>query len=202
MGWRSRLGSVLAVAPLSLWVANHLFENLLAWRGAAAWEAEVTGAASPAIELLISALVLGPIVLHAIWGLARMRLTRPNLGSWMTFDNLRFVLQRLSALGVLAFIPAHLYLARIQPAVASERGHLTLPEFSEHMQALPTLAVYLLGSLGVTYHLANGLWGFGVHMGWYRGPRAQKRLRNACLVIFLILLAMAWGAILGVRLGS
>jgi succinate dehydrogenase / fumarate reductase cytochrome b subunit len=199
IAWRTRLGSLLAVAPLSIWVINHLFENLLAYQGAAVWEAEVTGAASPVLEWMISLAILLPLVAHTIWGLLRMRYTRPNLGRWRTFENLRFLLQRLSALGVLLFIPAHLFLARLQPALTSTRGHITLHEFSEHMNTIPTLSVYLLGTLGVTYHLANGLWGFAIHLGWWTGRGAQQRLRNVCIGLFVVLLVVAWAAIFGVR---
>jgi len=34
---RARLGSFLAVMPLSIWTANHLWRNLSAFRGAEAW---------------------------------------------------------------------------------------------------------------------------------------------------------------------
>jgi len=37
-----KLGSLLAVAPLSVWTAWHLWENLSAWQGATVWESRVT----------------------------------------------------------------------------------------------------------------------------------------------------------------
>lgn len=180
-------------------MVNHLVENQLAWTSAAAWQSEVTGGSSLIAELAISTFVILPLVLHTIWGLIRMKRTRPNLMRWFTMENLRFVVQRLSAIGVLLFIPAHLFLARIQPAIEQPGGHIPLSEFSEHMNTLPTLLVYLLGVLGVTFHLANGLWGFAVHMGWYAGADAQRRLRNVSIALFVVLLALGWSAIFAVR---
>lgn len=188
------------MAPLSIWVTNHLLENLIVLSGDAnRWQNEVTDAGGPVQSALVTVFVLAPLVLHTIWGIKRIKRTRPNNGTWNTFENLRFLLQRISAVGVLLFLGAHLFLARIQPFFTSDTGHISLTDFAAHMQQPETLAVYLLGTLGVTYHLSNGLWGFAIHMGFYQGPRAQERLRNVSVVIFVVLLAMAWGAIFGVR---
>ena len=193
--WRARLGSILAVAPLSIWVANHLFENLLLWRSREAWQQEVTGASGPVQEALISFFVLGPLVIHTVWGLARIKRTRPNFKSWPTFENLRFLLQRVSALCVLLFVGAHLTMARIKPFFEYENHHIPLADFAAHMKTAPTFITYVLGTLAVTYHLANGIWGFAIHMGWYQGPQAQRRLRNACIAFFVVLQTAAWASI-------
>ena len=37
-----RLGSMLAIAPLGVWVSWHLWENLYAWRGDGAWSEDGT----------------------------------------------------------------------------------------------------------------------------------------------------------------
>lgn len=198
---RTRLGSILAIAPLSVWVANHLYENLLIWRNdnGAAWQEDVTGYSTPISEILVLIAVVVPLLYHTAWGLVRMKATKPNLKSWPTFENLRFVLQRLAALGALLFIPAHLINARILPFIRQEHGstHLTAPEFAHHMHNPATLIVYILGILGVTFHLANGLWGFAIHMGFYQGGNAQRRLRNTCIALFVILLGCGWGALAG-----
>ena len=39
---QSRLGSFLAVVPLSIWVVNHLWDTLAAFQGAEAWQSSVT----------------------------------------------------------------------------------------------------------------------------------------------------------------
>ena len=59
---------------------------------------------------------------------------------------------------------AHLWLAMLQPRLVE--GHAeTFADLAEHMHFhAPTLVVYVLGILGVAYHLANGLQTFC--MGW------------------------------------
>jgi succinate dehydrogenase / fumarate reductase cytochrome b subunit len=196
--WRVRLGSILAVAPLSLWTINHLLENLLLYRSPTAWEHGVTGAGGPVQEVLISVFVIGPLLFHTLWGLLRMKKTRwrdaLRLGP---FDHLRFFLQRFAAIGVLLFLIAHILKARILPAINSPTGHESFVEMASEMKHPETFMVYFLGTLGLSYHLANGLWGFAIHMGWYQGPKAQARLRSAVIGVFLLLLAAAWAVVVG-----
>jgi hypothetical protein len=47
LGFFPRLGSVLALAPLGLWVCWHLWENLYAVVGEAAWQERVTDRQHP-----------------------------------------------------------------------------------------------------------------------------------------------------------
>ncbi len=62
----------------------------------------------------------------------------------------------------------------------------------------PTLVVYILGTLGVAYHLANGLL-TACHAAWgvVTSRAALRRLEGIALVVFALLLLMAWSR--GVR---
>ena len=104
---RTRLGSLLAVAPLGVWTVVHVWDNLAGFEGAAAWERAVTGHAHPAAHALTATVVFAPLLIHTVWGLQRLATSRPNLGRYKTYDNLKYALQRLSAIGVLLFIGAH-----------------------------------------------------------------------------------------------
>lgn len=193
--FRSRLGSLLAIAPLGVWTVLHLWNNLAAFRGAKAWEGAVTEHRHAAAELVGSFLVLAPLLIHTFWGLARMRATRVNVGRYGYFANWKFVLQRLSAVGVLLFLGAHIWLAKLQPRLVL--GHPeTFADISHEMHHhVPTLVVYTLGTLGVSYHLANGLHTFLMGWGFVSSRHALKKLEWAAYVTFLILLAMSWGTI-------
>lgn len=190
-----KLGSLLAFLPLGAWTTWHLYDNLSAWQGAAAWESRVTAARSPVVELLTSTIVLAPLVLHTVWGVRRMTLAKPNLGRYPTYDNLKYVLQRLSAAGLILFIPAHIWLARVWPQVKFGR-HETFADISHEMRFHgPTLIVYLLGILGMSYHLANGLSSGGMTWGFAASPRAMKRMNVVSVLFFLTLLGMGYGSV-------
>lgn len=192
---RARMGSLLAVVPLGVWTVDHLWRNLAAFRGASAWQDEVTSHSHPLAFFLSSLLALVPLALHTVWGIGRLASARPNNVRYGTFANLKYAVQRLSAIGILLFLGAHLWLATLHPRFVE--GH---PEpFDDIANQMrhhgPTLTVYLLGTLGVAYHLANGLHSFAMGWGLVVSRRALRKLDGVAVAIFLALLAMSWSAI-------
>src|SRR2546422_1138110 len=110
----ARLGSLFAFAPVGVWTVVHLWHQLAAYQSPQAWETAVTAHVNVASTVLVFVLVLGPLLWHTIWGILRMLRSRPRpLESG--FSNLRYLLQRLSAVGLLFFLGAHLYLAWFEP---------------------------------------------------------------------------------------
>lgn len=202
-----RLGSALAIAPLGVWTVWHLWENLYVWAGKESWAAHVTDVhvaegQSPAYvgnavsSWLVSVVVLGPLVLHTIWGLRRIRMTKPN--GYKFFGNAKYLLQRASALGLMGFLAAHVYLARIKPALHNPTGHEEFCDLAGHMRYHPpTLAVYTLGVLGIAYHLANGVYTAAFINGLAASPRASRQTQVASLLLFALLLVFGLGAVVG-----
>ena len=192
---KSRLGSFLAVVPLSFWVVNHLWDNLSAFNGAAAWEASVTGYSNPFAQVFTFIIVMLPLLIHTGWGIIRLFNFKPNNGRYNNYGNLKYIVQRLSAVGVLFFLGAHIWLAFLHPRLVE--GH---PEpFSDIAREMhhhfPTLIVYLLGTLGTSYHLANGLQGFAMYWGLFSSDRSMRRFEPVAIGLFLLLTAMSWGVI-------
>jgi len=192
---RARVASALAIFPLGVWTVFHLWHNLAAFEGPAAWQAAVTEYPHPVAEALTGVVVLLPIALHTVWGIGRLMTTRPNNVRYRFYGNLKYLLQRLAALGVMFFLGAHLWLALLKPRVTE--GHAEVFEnLAQEMHFhTPTLVVYVLGTLGVAYHLANGAHTFCMSWGIVSSRRGLKRLEVAALVTFALLLAMSWGAI-------
>jgi succinate dehydrogenase / fumarate reductase cytochrome b subunit len=193
--FRSRLASLLAVLPLGAWVVVHLWHNLAAFAGPEAWQSAVTGYAHPFAEAIVGILVLLPLTIHIVWGLGRLWMSRPNNLHYGYYANLKYLLQRLSALGVLLFVGAHLWLAFLKPRL--REGHAeAFADIAQEMHFhTPTLVVYVLGTLGVAYHLANGVETFCMGWGLVTTQRGLKRLEKYVLLGFALLLAMSWGAI-------
>jgi succinate dehydrogenase / fumarate reductase, cytochrome b subunit len=190
----SRLGSLLALLPLGVWTANHLWNNLAAYNGGPAWQEAVESHASVATTALVMACVLVPLVWHTVWGIGRMFRTRSSNARY--FGSLRYWLQRASAVGLLAFLGAHLWLAWAQPRFFEGRPEPFADIAHEMHHHLPTLLVYILGVLAIAYHLANGLWSFFT-MGW--GLAVSKSaigwLERVAILTFLCLLAIGWAAV-------
>ena len=192
---QSRLGSFLAVVPLSLWVVNHLWDNLAAFSGAQAWETSVTHYAHPYSQAFTFLIVFLPLLFHTGWGIVRLFNFKPNITEYPNYANFKYIVQRLSAVGVLFFLGAHIWKAFLEPRLM--HGHAeTFADIAYMMNSHPpTLAVYVLGVLGTAYHLANGLQGFAMSWGILATERSMRRFEPWSIVIFLILLAMGWGVI-------
>jgi len=193
--YRARIASLLAIAPLGVWTVLHLWDNLSAFSGAQAWEQTVTGARHPLHQALLAVLVLLPLLLHTVWGIARLASSRPNNVRYGNYENLKYLLQRLSALGLLAFIGAHLWLAWAQPRFVEGHPEPFADISHEMAHHTPTLLVYVLGVLAVAYHLANGLQTFAMGQGVVASAGALKRLEWVVYLVFILLLAMGWGSV-------
>jgi succinate dehydrogenase / fumarate reductase cytochrome b subunit len=190
----ARLGSLLAIAPLGVWVVIHLWHNLAVLWGPEAWQEAVTGYPNTGAMLLSSFVVFAPLALHVIWGSRRLVISRPNNWSYGFFDNFKYLLQRLSAVGVLLFLAAHVWLAFLHPRIVE--GHAErFADFAHEMRHnVPTLLVYLLGTLGVAYHLAYGVTTFAMTWGLCSSRAALHRVERLSIGIFVLLLAMSWAA--------
>jgi succinate dehydrogenase / fumarate reductase cytochrome b subunit len=174
---RARLASFLAVFPLSVWTFFHLWHALSGFQGADEWQAALTEYPHPVAEALTGVVVLLPLAIHTVWGIGRL------------------ALQRLAGVGVLLFLGAHLWLALLKPRIVE--GHPeSFADLAEHMHFHgPTLATYVLGILGVAFHVANGLQSFCMGWGVVTSQKGLRRLEGVTLVVFLLLLAMGWGAV-------
>lgn len=192
---RARLGSALAIAPLGVWTVVHLWHNLAAFRGGAAWEEAVVQYEHPIAFFVASIVALLPLGLHAVWGTARLFTSRPNNGRYLYFQNLKYTLQRLAAIGVLLFLGAHVWKAMLEPRLEHGRAE-TFADISFQMSHhLPTLVVYVLGVLGVAYHLANGVQTFAMGWGVVTSKAALRRMEASIVVLFLVLLGMGWAVV-------
>ncbi|HZX97427.1 MAG TPA: succinate dehydrogenase [Myxococcales bacterium] len=193
----ARLGSLFAFAPVGVWTLIHLWNQLAAYESSGAWQGAVTAHSSNASAALAFVLVLGPLLWHTVWGIVRMLRSRPK-PMQSGFSNFRYVIQRLSAVGLLAFLGAHLYLAWFEPRILEGRPE-PFAEIAREMHFhTPTLIVYVLGVLAIAYHLANGLWSF-LTMGWgvTVGKSGQRWLEWVSVLFFLVLLAIGWAAVYG-----
>lgn len=192
---RARIASFVGIAPLGVWTLLHLWDNLSAFQGAAAWEGQVTSHAHPLAHWLTSFFVLAPLFLHAAWGFTRLRHMRVNAPRYGFLANWKYLAQRLSAAGLLLFICAHVWLAMLHPRLVE--GHAeTFADIAAHMHHHPpTIIVYLLGTLGVAYHLANGISTFAMGWGLVSSKKGVRRADMLGYVLFFAMWIVGWGVI-------
>jgi succinate dehydrogenase / fumarate reductase cytochrome b subunit len=194
--WLGKVFSLFGIAPLGFYVFLHLYDNLRSLYGEESFNLYLAEKRSlPLIVPIMVLVVWIPIAFHGIYGLLAMKKSRPNLGRFPFFENLKYVLQRLSGIGLLLFVPAHVYKTRIEPTLS----HTPL-DFKHMMEGLHeplTLAVYCLGVLGVAYHLANGIWQFSIGWGIATTQKGMRKVQVISYLAFIILLVMGAGAVWG-----
>ncbi len=188
--------SLLGIAPLSIYVLAHLWTNMYSLAGADAFNARVAESRQSPAFLFLEIFGLGaPIAVHAFIGLQLIFRMRPNNGAYRNLPNLKYLLQRLSGLGILLFLGAHVIKARILPAT---EGHTeSWSGMHEALSEPLTFSVYALGLLGVSFHLANGLWTAAMTWGVTVSPEAQRRTGVLSILFFLVLLGMSAASLYG-----
>jgi len=191
-----RLHSLSGVVPVGLFVLLHLYTNSFSLKGADAYDARLRRLNDlPFMTLFEVFFIYAPILFHAILGLVITFRGQVNLLAYPRLGNWRYVLQRLSGIGVLLFVGAHVYKTRVEPALHGFT--LDFAHMHEAMSEPLTFTVYVLGILGTAYHLANGLWTFTVTWGIAATRRAQNRLTVAAMVLFVLILLMGVNNMVG-----
>src|SRR4051812_49220012 len=113
---RKQLLSLFGVVPLGVYVVLHLWTNMYSLAGPAAFNQRLEESRNAPGFLFLEVFGLGlPILVHTIYGVLELFRARPNNARYNTFDNLKYVLQRVAGLGVGFFIAAHVIKARILP---------------------------------------------------------------------------------------
>jgi succinate dehydrogenase / fumarate reductase, cytochrome b subunit len=191
-----KLFSLFGLIPLGAYVVVHLYQNMKSLGGPDIFNSHLADTrAMPLIVPITILIIWVPILFHGIYGLAMLKQSRPNLGRFAYFDNIKYVLQRLSGIGLLLFIPAHVYKTRIEPTL-SDRP-LDFNHMVEGFHEPLTLVIYCLGVLGVAYHLANGVWQAAIGWGFTVTSQGMKRMQAVSIVLFLILATMGYLAMWG-----
>jgi succinate dehydrogenase / fumarate reductase cytochrome b subunit len=169
--------------------------NLIHILGPALWIAEWTG-------------IFLPMLFHGIVGLWIVSEGRSNTSNYPYRNNVRYTLQRVT--GVIAFVyiiyhvaHMHHYGAYLNSLFGEGVGGQFIPEEYAASSAAAAIAplwvkiVYILGMGATVFHLANGVWTFGITWGLWISPAAQKRADYIALGLGLALFGLGVGAIVG-----
>lgn len=149
-----------------------------------------------AVEL---SFIFAPLLVHTLYGIYVMLNGKPNVGSYGYVKNWFYVLQRITAIALVAFIVFHVggMFGWFGKALAFVPHHDAFGSTVRHLQIhwAVALIVYPLGVLAGTFHLANGFWGAGIAWGLVISKQAQQRWGLACLALFFFTTACGFIAI-------
>lgn len=194
--YRRKLFSFLGLVPMAIYAIAHMAAHCNSWRGAEVWNQRLHDwHANPFYWPIIIVFVYLPFAFHAIYGIVLAVRGRQNIDKMPTFANTKYLLQRLSAIGVLLFLGAHVFKTRIEPGLEGES--FDFMHMVEGMHHMPTIIVYALGVLGVAFHLANGFWLGGITWGITVGRKSQRVWQAWSIALFVIFALIGGAAMYG-----
>ena len=195
-----KIHSLLGIIPVGVFLAFHLWENSLSRFGADRFNEDVVKHIEQMLNYkLMAELALGAaIAAHAVYGLVIWWQSKSNVLRYRYGNNIRYLLQRITAFTTLAFIIWHVWETRIQAGLSPKEVGENL---FAHMQVIyqnPVYVIlYLIGITGATFHFAQGIWLVGITWGITTHPRSQQISTCVCGVIFVVLTALGFHALWG-----
>jgi succinate dehydrogenase / fumarate reductase cytochrome b subunit len=211
-----RLHSLSGIVPVGAYMVVHLLTNASVLDGAATFQRRVyaihsLGAVLPLVEWTF---IFLPLIYHAVYGVLIVRGSAPNSSTYKYTNNVRYTLQRATGMIAFVFIFWHVFHMHGWFHFPAWEKEVAEPLFgaqfrpynaaSTAAQALKPLVVQILYAIGVlscVFHLANGIWTFGITWGIWVTPAAQRWATTACLVFGLLLAAVSMGALGGFAWG-
>ena len=193
-----RINSLTGVVPVGLFLVYHLYLQLYLHYGAEIYNNEINSFYdSPLATWALVIVVYIPLLFHSLLGVHLVFENKVQT-SYTYFSHLLYWLQRISGIGVLLFIIAHVWNTKLGPWIAGTWGthfeHLS-SGFADPGTGMLTKTVYLLGVLGAVFHFANGLNTFCMTWGIALTPISQKMVRSFSFLVFIILTASAFYAL-------
>jgi succinate dehydrogenase/fumarate reductase cytochrome b subunit (b558 family) len=176
-----RLHSLTGIAPVGVFLVEHLWTNATATSGQASFDRAVGEIQQlPFLPLIEVFGIFLPLAFHALYGVYLMRHGSLLPGAYAYRRNWAYILQRVTGVLVFAFVLWHLWEFRIQKLWFGMREDAFFPTLVSHLSAtrwgIPWMAVVYLASIAAaSFHFANGLWGAGCSWGLTVSRRAQRR---------------------------
>lgn len=186
-----RLHSLTGIL-FGLYVAFHLFINATIMQGGHVYQAQVDKIHS--LPFLIGvewATIYLPILFHGVYGTWIIFTGQPNNGSYPFFRNGLYLLQRISAIILIAFIVFHVF------AMKGLLGHGMIFEPRNAMATVISgidahwfvaWIVYPIGIIAACFHTANGFWTAAVSWGLTVSDASRRRWGCVCVTFFFAML--------------
>lgn len=207
-----RLHSLSGVIPVGAYMVVHLLTNSTILDSSLTFQKFVYGIHSlgPALPIVEWGFIFIPLLFHAIFGVVIIRGGLPNSSTYKYGSNIRYTLQR--ATGMIAFVFIMWHVFHMHGWIHADwwtKGVAT-PLFgyqfrpynagstaAEALSALPVQILYAIGILSCVFHLANGIWTFGITWGIWITPAAQQRATVAATVFGVLLSVVGLSALGG-----
>lgn len=205
-----RLHSLSGIVPVGAYMVIHLLTNATVLESSLTFQRMVYRIHSlPVLVVIEWAFIFLPIIFHAVYGIVIVRSGIPNNSSYPYRKNWRYTLQRATGLIAFVFIFWHVFhmhgwvhtdawLKTIEGWGGNFKAYFASSTAAKAMQASILIPIlYVIGMLSCVFHLANGIWTFGITWGIWTTPLAQRRADYACIAFGVLLTLVSLGSIGG-----
>lgn len=197
-----RVHSITGVMPVGYYMVQHLALNTFSIAGPDKFNAVIEffeGMPKHFLLALEVAMIWLPLLFHAIYGCFIISRAENNYltTKYKWSQNRMFFLQRVSGGAIFFFLIYHVFSTTFQKYKSGSADIIKYPAMSEHFHHPIILAVYVLGILGASYHLAYGIWNFCIRWGITVTEAAQQRIQKISAVLFVAITLMGWVALAG-----
>lgn len=183
-----KVHSLTGFLPLVFFLAFHLVANGIALIGGDLYIRFIEAFTSIPGLIVVEVLVIFiPLLIHGLYGLYLVFTGRNNPLAYGYTRNWLFFLQRITGLIIFAFLVWHL--ATIKFAGLSAAGMYGV--LGSSLDNPIGLIFFALSMIAISFHVANGLFGFGINWGILSGMRAQKIFTVISMILFVVL-AIFW----------
>ncbi len=196
-----KIHSLTGLVPIGVFLIIHLLINSLRTVGVLPyqWSIDVINNLPFLIWIEVFFIYI-PLLFHSFmgfyiaWGGEKNLFRYPNPRNWM------YTLQRVTGGVAFLFLAYHMG-TTVAPKLwyghhLFEAAPFLIDVMNQEFATWTGRIIYLVGILSVTFHFANGLWGFCVSWGIIVGPKAQ---RNASIVFMLfggVLMVLGFATVL------
>ena len=185
-----RVHSLAGIVPIGLYLLAHIFlENSFVLGGAESFNGLVRAIMVIPAPVLLATEVLvlwAPLLFHGLYGLVILRSADvPNALHYDYPNSYLYVLQRVTGVIAFFFIGFHVYTTRLSYYFAN--AEITYDFMHSYMTSPLWFTVYIVGVLSAVFHFTNGIWTFCITWGITVGPRAQKAVQFASIVLFVVM---------------
>ena len=191
-----RLHSLTGVLPIGAFLVEHLLTVYAAVLGK---YTEYVGELEhlPWLRLIEWGFIILPITFHGLYGLFITTTGQSNVLRYRFSGNVRYTLQRISAVMLAVFLAVHLFKFRFNYLLAGGQEFTTDNALAMTIHGLRDgriVAFYVLGVSAAVFHFANGLWTAAITWGVTLGARSQWRFGWICAGLGATLGAIGlWG---------
>lgn len=201
-----RLFSLSGLIPVGAYLFVHLATNASIVNGPMTFQDQVDrihslGVVLPLVEWTF---IFIPILFHAFVGWLIISGAMPNTNHYPYASNIRYTLQRVTAIIAFFFIVFHvIQLHHLFGEPFKEMGGAAFDP--EHASSSTAIALepawikilYAVGMLACVYHFANGLWTQGITWGIWTSAAAQRRASWVSVIVGLVLAVIGLSALWG-----